>query len=118
MYTQQEGVDFIETFSLTTKLVTIKVLFTLAANKKWLLHQLDVNNASFNDDLFEEVDMDLALGYKGQKASLDSNTKYICKTTRVYLWLETSLPTVVFYIFVPIWFCLVQISLFFIHQRI
>ena len=36
-YPQQEGVDFIETFSLVAKLVTIKVLLALAASQNWSL---------------------------------------------------------------------------------
>ena len=34
-YTQQEGVDFLDTFSLVAKLVTLKVLLVLASSKKW-----------------------------------------------------------------------------------
>ena len=36
-YTQQEGLDFIETFSHVTKLVTVKVLLALAISQKWHL---------------------------------------------------------------------------------
>lgn len=44
-HTQQEGLDFIETFSPVAKLVTIKLLLVIVAVNGWPLIQLDINNA-------------------------------------------------------------------------
>lgn len=44
-HTQQEGLDFIETFSHVAKLVTIKLLLVIVAVNGWPLIQLDINNA-------------------------------------------------------------------------
>ncbi|XP_071691104.1 uncharacterized mitochondrial protein AtMg00820-like [Rutidosis leptorrhynchoides] len=44
-YTQTYGIDYSETFSSVAKIDTIRVLFFVAANKGWPLHQFDVKNA-------------------------------------------------------------------------
>lgn len=76
---QQEGVDFMDTFSTVAKLVTVKILLALAACQGWHLLQLDVNNAILNGDLFEEVYMDITLGYKPRGEYVSSNSKLVYK---------------------------------------
>ena len=66
-YSQQEGIDFLNTFSLVPKIATVKVLLSLTASFGWSLCQMDVNNAFLNGDLFEEVYMTLPLGYYSKK---------------------------------------------------
>ena len=46
-FTQKEGVDYFETFSLVVKMVFVKVLLTVATIQGWFLSQFDVNNAFF-----------------------------------------------------------------------
>ena len=80
-YNQQEGVDFLDTFSPVAKLVTVKVLLALVASHKWHIVQMDVNNAFLNGDLFEEVYMDLQLGYtrKGELSHSGNPDKLVCQ---------------------------------------
>ena len=78
-YTQQEGLDYLETFSPVAKLVTVKVLLPLAAKKKWHLVQLDANDAFLDGDLFEEVYMELPLGYLRQGESIVNGRRLVCK---------------------------------------
>jgi hypothetical protein len=57
-YTQTYGIDYGETFAPVAKINTIRVLFSLAANLDWSLHQFDVKNAFLHSDLEEEVYID------------------------------------------------------------
>ena len=65
-YNQREGIDFLDVFSLVAKFVTVKFLIALAASHNWILSKLDVNNAFLDEDLYEEVYMELPLGYTPQ----------------------------------------------------
>lgn len=57
-YVQQPGVDFDEVFApvaRVTRLVSVRLLISLAAHEGWLVHHMDVKSAFLNGVLEEEV---------------------------------------------------------------
>ena len=79
-YTQQPGIDFIDTFSPVIKLTTIKLLLALAVIHGWFMTQLDVNNAFLHGDLPKEVYMELPPGYHREGEPLLVNVA--CKLSK------------------------------------
>lgn len=80
-YSQQEGIDFIDTFSPVAKIATVKLLLSLVAAFNWTMSQMDVNNAFLNGELFEEVYMSLPLGYYADLKS-SSTAPLACKLNK------------------------------------
>lgn len=81
-YTQHAGVDFFETFSPVAKLSKVKILFLFAAINKWNLVQLDINNVFLHGDIFEEVYMDLPLGYSSSNTLKPYSNPLVCKLNK------------------------------------
>jgi len=72
-FTQQEGVDYFDTFSPVAKLASVKLVLGLVARKGWSTTQMDVTNAFLHSDLEEEIYMSLAQGYTPSSGSLPPN---------------------------------------------
>ncbi|CAA7062305.1 unnamed protein product [Microthlaspi erraticum] len=54
-FSQEYGVDYLETFAPVSRHDTIRVILALAAQKKWRLYQMDVKSAFLNGELEEEI---------------------------------------------------------------
>ena len=83
-YNQREGIDYVETFSPVAKIVTVRIVITLAVNKNWNLYQFDINNAFLYGNLEEDVYMTLPQGYH-----TEGDTR-VCKLLRSLYGLKQS----------------------------
>ncbi|XP_023641965.1 uncharacterized protein LOC111831564 [Capsella rubella] len=72
-FTQQEGLDYLDTFSPVAKLTNVRYILALTAAKGWSLTQMDVSNAFLHRELDEEIFMSLPQGYTPKDRVLPPN---------------------------------------------
>jgi hypothetical protein len=51
LFSQFEGIDYNETFSLVVKMNSIYLILSLVASHKWVVHQMDVKSSFLHGDL-------------------------------------------------------------------
>ena len=54
-YSQVQGIDYNETFSLVAKMDSIRIALAIAASRKWEVHHMDVKCAFLHGDLNEDI---------------------------------------------------------------
>ena len=62
-FSQQEGIDYFETFNPVVKEVTVQLIFTVVVSHGWKINQFDIHNVFLNRTLDEEVYMQQPLGF-------------------------------------------------------
>ncbi|KAG7599745.1 Reverse transcriptase RNA-dependent DNA polymerase [Arabidopsis suecica] len=82
-YDQEEGVDFVETFSPVVRTVTVKSVLHVAVTKKWNIKQLDVKNEFLHGDLKKTVYMVQPPGFEDA-----SRPDYVCKLKKAIYGLK------------------------------
>lgn len=68
-YNQIEGINYFDTYSLVSKLTTVRTIITLASYMHWHLHQLDENNVFLHGDIQKDVYMLIPSGVSTIKSN-------------------------------------------------
>ena len=63
-FSQKEGIDYKEFFSLIARYTSIRTILSLAAMMKWKVHQMDVKTTFLNGEIKEEVYVEQPLGFE------------------------------------------------------
>lgn len=81
-----ECVDYCDTFTPIAKLVTVRILLTIATKKYWVVHQIDVKKGFLHGDLQEEVYMKIPDGFSNKEytrvCTLRKSLYGLCQASR------------------------------------
>ena len=66
-FSQQEGIDYNETFSPVIRYDSVRVLLAVAASRKFKVHQMDVTTAFLHGDIDAEIYMKQPPGFEDAK---------------------------------------------------
>ncbi|CAI7921724.1 unnamed protein product [Closterium sp. NIES-53] len=103
-FSQRQGVDYFQTFSLTPKMTTLRVLLHVAAQRDYELHSLDFSTAFLQGSLHEEIWLRRPPGFTGSfppgtQWSLRRPVYGLCQAPRE--WHDTLRTTLVALGFAP-----------------
>ncbi|KAK1618045.1 hypothetical protein QYE76_023562 [Lolium multiflorum] len=84
-FTQQQGIDYHDTFSPVVKPVTVRLVLSLAVSRGWCLRQIDVSNAFLHGFLEEDVYMQQPPGFEDPRYP-----QHVCKLQRALYGLKQS----------------------------
>jgi Reverse transcriptase (RNA-dependent DNA polymerase) len=84
-YTQEESLDYTDTFSPVVKPTTIRLVLSLVVTNNWSIRQLDINNAFLHEDLQETIFMSQPPGFQDQ-----TYPSHVCKLHKALYGLKQS----------------------------
>jgi len=82
-YTQQEGIDFEETFAPVARLEAIRMFLAFSSFQQIKVYQMDVKSSFLNGDLEEEVYIEQPEGF-----ILGNDEKLVCKLKKALYGLK------------------------------
>ena len=62
-YSQQEGIDYEDTYALVARIEVVRIILAYATQKKFKVYQMDVKSTFLNGELQEEVYNEKPEGY-------------------------------------------------------
>ncbi|CAI7887829.1 unnamed protein product [Closterium sp. NIES-53] len=96
-FTQRQGVDFFQTFSLTPKMTTLRMLLHVATQRDYELHSLDFSTTFLQGSLHEEIWLRRPPGFTGTTLAALGFAPLTADPS-LFLRTDTSLPP--FYVLV------------------
>ena len=83
-FSQEEGIDYEETFAPLERYTSIRAILVIAAVMKWKVHQMDVKTTFLNGVIEEEVYVEQPQGFETH----DSQTRV--QIEEILIWIEAS----------------------------
>jgi hypothetical protein len=84
-FSQVEGIDYEETFSLVARYTSIQMIIFLATSMGWKLHQMDVKTTFLNGEIEEEIYIEQPDGFVIHKES------HVCRLKKALYGLKQDL---------------------------
>lgn len=84
-FSQRYGIDYNQTYSPTVRPESLRLLFAIAVEMNYHIHQIDVSTAYLNGELEEEIYMEQPEGFIDEK-----HPEFVCKLHRSLYGLKQS----------------------------